>query len=285
MRIEPFFDTGTSTLTYVVFDEATKDAVIIDPVLDYDPLASKLSTTSIQRVLDFVASEQLKVHYSVETHVHADHLTAAQQVKQATGARIAVAARVTEVQSVFKDVFDLGASFATDGSQFDVLLDGGGTLTAGSLRFTVLPTPGHTPADMSLLIGDAVFTGDTLFHPDLGVGRCDFPKGDAGALYDSVTKRLYTLPDATRVYPGHDYPPQGREWKASSTIAEQKASNVQLPADKTREDFVEKRTARDSTLKAPKLLYPSVQVNLAAGQLPAPSANGKRYLKVPLTGP
>lgn len=281
MNLETFFDERTNTLTYVVFDDATKDAVIIDPVLDFDPPSGRVWTQSLDKVAQWVSEKHLKVHYVLETHAHADHLSGSQYLKKKFGAKVAVSRRITEVQSVFKDVF-AWPDFPADGRQFDVLLDDHQTLTAGSLKFEVRATPGHTPACTSFVIGDAVFVGDALFLDDIGVGRCDFPRGDAGALYDSVTQQLFTLPDATRVFVGHDYPPAGRTWKASTTIGSAKASNVQLQGKTPRADFVERRTARDRTLSAPRLLYPSLQVNIAAGQLPEPEKNGKRYVKIPL---
>lgn len=284
MRLEPFFDERTFTLTYVVFDEATRDAVIIDPVLDYEPTGGRLFLESVERVAAFVEEHQLKVHLVLETHAHADHLSGSQWLKQRYGAKVAIGARITEVQAVFKEVFDL-PGLATDGRQFDRLLSDGEVLNAGALRIQVLETPGHTPACVSFQVEDAVFTGDALFLDDVGVGRCDFPRGDAGALHDSVTKKLFTLPDATRLFVGHDYPPAGRTWRAMTTVGSAKASNVQLTAAMPKAAFVEKRTARDRTLSPPRLLFPSVQVNVDGGKLPEPRANGRRYLVVPLTGP
>ncbi len=285
MRIEPFFDDRTSTLTYVVSDEATKDAVVVDPVLDYEPQGGRVFTESVERVARYVSERGLKVHFVLETHVHADHLSGAQALVSRFGAKVAVGERIREVQAVFRDVFNLGEGFATDGRQFDLLLSDGQGLRAGALTVRVLATPGHTPACTSLLVEDAVFTGDTLFLPDVGVGRCDFPRGDAGALWDSVTQRLYALPDATRVFPGHDYPPATRGWLPATTIGESRRQNVHLPASVSRADFVEARTARDKALAAPRLLFPALQVNIAAGALPAPESNGTRYLKIPLKAP
>lgn len=284
MNIEPFFDERTATLTYLVFDEVTKDAVVIDPVLDFDPAGGKLWTESLERLSAFIDARGLKLHWVLETHVHADHLTGSEWLRRRYGAKLGVSARVTEVQKVFQGVFDL-AELKTDGSQFDRLLADGEKLRAGSLAFEARATPGHTPACTSFVIEDAVFTGDALFLDDVGVGRCDFPRGDAAALYDSVTQKLWTLPDATRVFTGHDYPPAGRTWKASTTIQESKRRNVQLNVEMTRAAFIEKRQARDRGLSAPRLLYPSVQFNVDAGRLPRPVASGQRYLKVPLQVP
>jgi glyoxylase-like metal-dependent hydrolase (beta-lactamase superfamily II) len=282
MKIETFFDPATFTLTYVVYDPDSRDAVVIDPVLDYDPLSSSTSTASLERLDAFLRKESLRVHDVLETHAHADHLSGSQWLKRRYDARIGIGERITEVQSTFKDVFDLGETLAVDGSQFDRLFRDGEKIRAGALELEVIATPGHTPACVSYKIGDAVFTGDALFIEDYGTGRCDFPKGSADALYTSVHERLYALPDATRVYVGHDYQPNGRAMRAETTIGRSKEANVQLRAATTRGEFVERRTARDATLAAPRLLYPSVQVNVNAGRLPRPHDNGRRYLTIPL---
>lgn len=282
MDIEPFFDPATYTLTYVVFDPKTRDAVVIDPVLDYDVLSSRTSTASIARVEAFLRAKELKLHYVLETHAHADHLSGSQYLKRRFGAPVAIGARVTAVQEVFRGLLDLGRDFATDGSQFDRLLADGEHLKAGALELRVLATPGHTPACVSYVVEDAVFTGDALFIEDYGTGRCDFPGGSADALYTSVHERLYGLPDDTRVFVGHDYQPGGRALRFETTIGASKEANVQLRAATPREDFVRRRTARDALLPAPRLLYPSIQINVDAGRLPRPHANGRRYLAVPL---
>ncbi len=283
MHIEPFFDDRTSTLTYVVFDEATRDAVVIDPVLDYEPGGGRLWTESLERVASFIDGQQLKLHFVLETHVHADHLSGSQWLKKRFGAKVAVSQRITEVQATFKDVFGW-PQFPTDGRHFDTLLAPDEVLQAGALALKAIPTPGHTPTCMSFQVGDAVFTGDALFLDDVGVGRCDFPNGSADTLYDAVTTRLFSLPDATRLFVGHDYPPAGRTWKAQTSVGAAKEANVQLKGSTAKADFVSRRTARDRTLSAPRLLYPSLQVNIAAGQLPEPEANGRRYLRTPVTG-
>ena len=282
LRIEPFFDERTYTMTYVVYDDKTRDAVVIDPVLDYDPLASRVFQESVQEVVRFVDDNRLKLRWVLETHAHADHLSGAQYLKKRYGVGIVIGDKITLVQEAFKDIFNLPASFKTDGSQFDRLLADGEVLEAGSLRVKAIHTPGHTPADNSYLVDDAVFTGDALFMPDYGVGRCDFPKGDAEALYRSVHDKLYRLPDETRVFVGHDYLPGGREVRWESTIGEEKRANVQLREDTAREEFVERRTERDKTLSQPRLLFQSVQVNIDAGSLPPPEANGARYFKIPV---
>ena len=286
MEIKAFFDERTSTLTYVVFDPETRDAVIIDPVLDYRPVGSKVSTESMDELVRYVKGKELHVHLILETHAHADHLSSSQFLKKHfPDARVAIGERITDVQALFKNVFDLGDGFATDGRQFDLLLKEGETYTAGSLSFTVIFTPGHTPACATYRFGDAIFTGDALFMPDSGTGRCDFPAGSAADLYDSVAGKLYKLPDETRVFVGHDYQPNGRDVQWETTIGESKRSNVRLKGDTTREEFIRFRTERDKELDAPALLYPSVQVNIDAGRLPAPAPNGTRYLKIPINGP
>lgn len=282
MKIQHFFDPDTFTLTYVVWDGKTKDAVIIDPVLDYNPNSGKFSYKTADMHLDFIMKNDLKVHLILETHAHADHLSSSVYLKQKLpGAKVAIGANIKLVQEVFKGVFNM-KSLNVDGSQFDLLLEDNQEVSAGSLKFKVLYTPGHTPACASYLFGDCVFTGDALFMPDYGTGRCDFPKGSAEDLYDSVTKRLYTLADSTKVYVGHDYMPNGREMKFETTIAESKKSNIRLPADRSREDFVKFRKERDATLEAPRLLLPSIQVNIDAGHLPEAEENGMRYLKLPI---
>jgi glyoxylase-like metal-dependent hydrolase (beta-lactamase superfamily II) len=282
-QIQQFFDDRTYTLTYVVYDDETKDAVVIDPVLDYEPAASKIWTESAKVVVDFIRDNDLKLHYILETHAHADHLSGAQIFKKAfPDAQLAMGRRITEVQSIFKDVFDLPADFPTDGRQFDRLFERGEKVQAGSLEFDVYFTPGHTPADASYRFGNHVFTGDTLFQPDIGTGRCDFPGGSATDLYRSVTETLYALGDDVEIHPGHDYPPAGRQVEWSASVARHKAENKALPADRSEKEFVEWRENRDSGLSAPKLLFQSVQVNVDAGALPDPAPNERRYLKIPI---
>lgn len=282
MQIETLFDPATSTLTYVVFDPKSRDAVVIDPVLDYDPLASATSTHSLERLEAFLKAHDLKLHFVLETHAHADHLSGSQYLKRRFGAKVCIGSRIREVQRAFRDVFDLPETFSVDGRQFDRLLEDGEKIVAGTLELEVLGTPGHTPACVSYAIEDAVFSGDALFMEDSGTGRCDFPAGSADDLYTSIHERLYRLPDATRVFVGHDYQPNGRELRSQTTIGVEKEKNVQLRASTRRDEFVKMRTARDATLSAPRLMYPSVQVNIDAGMLPEPHANGRRYLTVPL---
>lgn len=280
MEIKAFFDPDTYTMTYVVYDPASHDALIIDPVLDYDPLASKTSTKSLEQLAGFLHDEKLRVHCVLETHAHADHLSGSQWLKSHFDAKVAIGARIREVQTTFRDVFDL-QTLATDGSQFDTLLADGESLTCGTLTIEAIATPGHTPACMTYKIGDALFTGDALFMHDYGTGRCDFPRGSAAALYDSI-QRLYQFPDATRVFVGHDYQPGGRAVAWETTIGRSKAENPQLRATTKKAEFVTMREARDKTLAPPRLLYQSVQVNIDAGRLPAPHANGRRYLAIPV---
>jgi glyoxylase-like metal-dependent hydrolase (beta-lactamase superfamily II) len=284
LTIKAFFDPATYTLSYVVYDAISRDAIVIDPVLDYDPLSSSTSTQSASAIAGFLRNEQLeKVHFILETHAHADHLSGAQFLKRRFDARVAIGAKISVVQNVFKDVFDLGPSFAADGSQFDKLVEDGEKLQAGSLTIEGIATPGHTPACMTYKIDDAIFTGDALFIEDYGTGRCDFPGGSADALYTSIHERLYRLlPDSTRVFVGHDYQPNRRAARYETTIGRSKALNIQLRGDTPRADFIKMRTERDAQLTAPRLLYPSVQVNLNAGRLPPRHANGRRYLSIPI---
>jgi glyoxylase-like metal-dependent hydrolase (beta-lactamase superfamily II) len=281
-RVEPFYDLVTSTLTYLVYDPMTKDAVVIDPVMDFDAASGKTATTSADRVAAAIAEHGLTLHYALETHAHADHLSGSQHLKRLLGARVAIGERITEVQAAFQPIFDLPAGFALDGSQFDRLLRHGETLHAGALAIDVIATPGHTPACVSYVIGDAVFTGDALFVEDSGTGRCDFPRGDAEALYHSVHDRLYALPGDTRVFVGHDYQPNGRALTYETTIERERQHNIQLTWATTAAEFVAFRTARDRTLAAPKLLLPSIQVNVNAGRLPAPDPHGRRFLRLPV---
>jgi glyoxylase-like metal-dependent hydrolase (beta-lactamase superfamily II) len=282
MRVQGFFDPATFTWTYVVFDADSKDAVLIDPVLDYDPLASQTALDSLEKVCAFVDQQGLRLRNVLETHAHADHLTGAQYLKRRFNVAVVIGARITEVQQTFKLLFDLPADFATDGTQFDRLLRDGQGMDAGTLHIQAIGTPGHTPACITYKIGDALFTGDALFIEDYGTGRCDFPRGSAADLYESVHDKLYREPDASRVFVGHDYQPGGRELRCETTIGVEKQRNIQLRADTTREQFVQFRTARDRTLSAPRLLFPSVQVNIAAGRLPDAHSNGVRYLQIPI---
>ena len=283
MEIKTFYDKRTFTLTYVVFDPSSKDAVVIDPVLDYDAASSKTWTESVDAVIQFVNDEKLRVHYVLETHAHADHLSGAQRFKDACpNLKLGIGARITEVQKVFKKVFDLPEDFATDGRQFDVLMKDNEKTQAGTLTIETIFTPGHTPACATYKIDDAIFTGDAIFMPDGGTGRCDFPGGSATDLYASITKRIFALPDETRMFVGHDYQPGGRELAYETSVGAQKKGNIALNGATTEADFVSFREKRDATLNAPKLLFQSVQVNVDAGRLPSPHGNEIRYLKIPI---
>jgi glyoxylase-like metal-dependent hydrolase (beta-lactamase superfamily II) len=281
VQVSPFFDPDTSTLTYIIFDELTRDAVLIDPVLNFDPASGKIEDRSVQLLVNYIKMHQLNVHFILETHAHADHLSSSQILKRYfPKTKIGIGHRIKIVQDIFKKVFNLN-DFKTDGSDFDFLIDDDQEFKAGSLSILSIPTPGHTPACMSFLIGNNLFTGDALFMPDYGTGRCDFPKGSASDLYRSVM-RLYHLPDETKVFVGHDYRPNGREMKFQTTIGESKRENIQLKFTSTESEYVTFREARDKSLKVPSLLLPSLQVNIAAGHLPTEENNGVSYLKLPL---
>jgi glyoxylase-like metal-dependent hydrolase (beta-lactamase superfamily II) len=285
MIVKEFFDTATFTLTFAVYDPESKDAVIIDPVLDYEPYGSTVSQESAERLLDFVKEKGLKVHYILETHAHADHLTSAQLLRQQLGAKTAIHKNIAEVQKVFQGIFNFKSDFDTQGKVFDHLFDDSDVIEVGSLKIKVLHTPGHTPACVSFLINDeAVFTGDALFMPDYGTGRCDFPEGSAEQLYDSITQKLYTLPDDTAVYVGHDYQPGGRPVEFKTTIGESKKNNIHLNAETSKKEFIKFREARDSGLMAPRLLLASIQVNAQNGIFPKREDNGLSYLKIPVKG-
>ena len=283
MEIKTFYDTRTSTFTYVVFDPQTNDAIIIDPVLDYDPVGSKIWTESVDEVIEYVKSKGLTLYLIMETHAHADHISGAQTIKeQYPEAQVAVGKNITVIQEYFKKMFNLDEDFPTDGSQFDRLFEDNEVVNAGSLQIKVIFTPGHTPACASYMIKDVIFMGDAFFMPDSGTGRCDFPAGSAHDLYNSITQRIYTLPDETRIFMGHDYQPGGREVMNIATIAEQKANNIHLKEGVTEEEFTAFRRERDSELAAPKLLFQSIQVNIDAGDLPEAEDSGQSYLKIPV---
>lgn len=280
MLIETFFDKATYTLTYVVYDPATRDAVVIDPVLDFDARRWAVTTHSAEEVKRFAREKSLNVHWVLDTHAHADHLSGMDVLKQAFGAPTAIGAGITKVQKAFAPIFDMDVP--ADGSQWDELLEDGQTLQAGSLAIQALHTPGHTPACLTYSVGDALFTGDALFMPDYGTGRTDFPGGSPEDLYDSITTKLYTRPDSTRVFVGHDYQPGGRELQYETTIGASKEQNIRLRASTSRSDFVTARRNRDAELSPPGLILQSLQVNIEAGRLPEPAGNGRRYLKMPL---
>jgi glyoxylase-like metal-dependent hydrolase (beta-lactamase superfamily II) len=283
MKIQHFFDEPTATLSYVVWDEDARVAVLIDSLLDFDPKSGRTCTRSCEAVARFLDERRLSLPLVLDTHAHADHLTGMPFFRERYGARTGIGAEIRQVQAIFRRIFNLGDAFPVDGSQFDVLLREGDVLAAGPLRVEAIHTPGHTPACMSYRIGDALFVGDGLFMPDYGTARCDFPGGSAEALYDSI-QRLYTLPEATRVFTCHDYRPGGRPLRFESTIGEQKRTNVQLSHATTRAAFIELRKTRDAGLEMPTLILPSIQVNIRAGRLPEPESNGISYLKIPLNG-
>ncbi len=280
MNIEAFFDARTWTLSYLVWDENTRDAVIIDPVLDYDPLRVNVFEESIGLYTKRIEELGLKLHWSLETHAHADHISGSARLREQFGAKVAIGKTITAVQSLFAGVFGR-SDLDTSGGQFDKLVDDGEELVAGSLKLRAITTPGHTPACVTWQIGDAIFTGDAIFMPDYGTGRCDFPKGSADDLYASIQK-LYALPDSTRVFVGHDYQPDGRKVEWESTIGEEKAKNIQLKAETSREEFVTFRKARDAKLAPPNLIFQSIQCNIDAGNLPPADAAGHRRLILPM---
>lgn len=282
LKIETQYDADTFTLTYIVYDDNTGDAVIIDPVLDIDTAAGKLSFESLNKITSFVKTQKLNVKGILETHAHADHLSSSQYLKeQFPEAQVAISERIKIVQETFRPVFNL-KDLNIDGSQFDLLFKDHETYNFGSVAVKILPTPGHTPACTSFLIEDNLFTGDALFMPDFGTGRCDFPAGSAEDLYKSISEEIYTLPDETKIWVGHDYQPNGRELKFQTTVKESKEDNIQLSSKTSKEQFFTFRTERDKTLAAPRLLLPSIQVNVDAGHLPKEEDNGMRYLKLPI---
>ena len=280
--VEAFFDPATYTVTYVVYDPANREAAIIDSVLDYDAPSGRTSTRSADTIIDFVKSNELTVVLHIETHAHADHLSAAPYLQGLLGGQIVIGRHITTVQEVFGGLFNADDSFARDGSQFDVLYEDGHTFRLGELEGIALHVPGHTPADMAFVIGDAAFVGDTLFMPDYGTARADFPGGDAGRLYRSI-RRLLSLPEETRLFMCHDYKAPGRDHYAwETTVAEQRRANVHVHDGVSEAEFVAMRTTRDKTLAMPTLILPSVQVNMRAGHFPEPEENGVRYLKIPV---
>jgi len=283
MRIEEFFDPATWTLSYIVLDAATRRCAIIDSVLDYDPKAGRTGTHSADKLMQRVRELGANVQWILETHVHADHLSAASYLKEHLGGQIGIGNHITTVQKVFGKLFNAGNDFARDGSQFDHLFADGEIFHIGTLPCRAMHTPGHTPACMTYVMDNelAAFVGDTLFMPDYGTARCDFPGGDARTLYRSI-KKVLSLPDETRLYMCHDYLPGGREMQFVSTVAEERAGNIHAHGGVSEDEFVAMRTARDATLEMPVLILPSVQVNMRAGHLPEAEDNGIRYIKIPL---
>lgn len=279
--VASFFDPATWTFTHVAYDRPGGHAAVIDPVLDFDPKSGRTAHRSAQQVVDFVKAHDLTVDWILETHAHADHLSAAPFLREQLGGQITIGHRITQVQQTFQRVFNLGPAFPTDGRQFDRLLEEGETFTVGSVQAVAWHVPGHTQADMAYVMGNAVFVGDTLFPPDVGTARCDFPGGNAAQLYQSV-QRLLALPDDTRLYMCHDYPPTDREPQSMSTVAQQRQHNIHIREGVTQDDFVQMRQQRDATLAMPNLILPSIQVNIRAGQMPEPEHNGVSYLKLPV---
>ncbi len=289
MHIESFFDSATFTFSHLLADLSTRQCALIDSVLDYDPKSGRTSTTSADRLVDRVKALDLQVQWILETHVHADHLSAAPYLKKRLGGQLAIGAHITTVQNVFGKLFNAGSEFARDGSQFDRLLEDGEIFQIGTLQARAMHTPGHTPACMTYVVSDTgdvsekqvAFVGDTLFMPDYGTARCDFPGGNASVLFQSIQKVL-SLPDNTELYLCHDYPPETREPHCITTVAEQKNANVHVHRGVNEAEFVAMREKRDASLAMPVLILPSVQVNMRAGQMPPPEDNGQRYLKIPI---
>lgn len=279
--VHGIFDKATWTVTYIVHSGVGTACAIIDSVLDYDPKSGRTTTTSADKVVDYVKAHQLQVAWILETHAHADHVSAAPYLKKLLGGKTAIGSHITQVQKVFKGIFNLEPTFKQDGSQFDQLLDSDEAFKVGDLTGKVLFVPGHTPACVAYQLGDAVFVGDTLFMPDVGTARCDFPGGDARALYAS-TRKILSLPPETRLFMCHDYPPTDRPIAFETTVAAQRAHNIHLHDGITENQFVEMRTKRDATLDMPVLILPAVQINIRAGELPPQESNGVAYLKIPL---
>lgn len=284
--VRSFHHPPTGTWTHVVLDPASRHAAIIDPVLDFDPASGRITSDSARRVVEYIEATGLHIDWILETHAHADHLTAAYWLKAELGRRgntpgIGIGRGIIEVQRTFAQRLNLGPEFTADGSQFDVLLDDGDRLRIGEMEGMAIATPGHTPDSLSYVFGDAAFIGDTLFAPSAGTARCDFPGGDAAILFASI-QRLYALPGATRLFLAHDYPAEGAQARVEVSVDEQKRSNIHVRSDTRAAEFVALRQQRDATLAAPRLLWPSLQVNIRAGRLPPPEANGQRYLRIPL---
>jgi len=280
-QIQAFFDPKTFTVSYVVADPATKRAAVIDPVLDFDFKSGRTTTASANRVLEFIRQQELQVDWILETHAHADHISGARHIQQQAGGKVAIGAHIREVQAVFKKLFNLERSFLPDGSQFDHLFADGEVFRIGDLEAKALLVPGHTPADLAYQIGDALFVGDTLFMPDVGTARADFPGGDARQLYQSI-RRLLDLPSQTTIYVCHDYPPPSRQAQWKTTVGEQRAANIHVHDGVGEDEFIRMRRARDATLEVPTLILPSIQINVRGGQMPPLDDNGVSYLRIPV---
>jgi len=281
--VKSFFDQETSTVSYVVYEKPGSPCIIIDSVLNYDPKSGRTRNTSADTLIDFVKANHLKTEWILETHAHADHFTAAPYLKKHLGGKIAIGNHIKTVQGVFKKVFNLEDSFPVDGSQFDHLLNDCEVIQFGNLSFRSIFVPGHTPACMAFEVGDAIFVGDTMFMPDVGTARCDFPGGDAHTLYRSI-KKILSLPSETRLFMCHDYPPNGRPVEYESTVRKQKAFNIHMHDGITEDQFVEMRKARDATLDMPVLILPAIQINIRAGEMPPKESNDTAYIKIPING-
>lgn len=280
--VKSFFDETTFTITHVIYQAKGSECAIVDSVMNFDPKSGRMTTNSADQVMDFVRENELKVQWLLETHAHADHISAAPYLRKNLGGLIGIGKGIKEVQRVFKRVFNFEKSFNEDGEQFDYLFSDEEVFYIGDLRIKAMHVPGHTPADMAYVVEDVLaFVGDTLFMPDVGTARCDFPGGDAHVLYQSVQK-LYSLPPETRLFLCHDYPPKGREAMWETTVEEQRKKNIQINESISEEQFVEMRMARDATLSMPTLILPSIQINIRAGELPTPEDNGTHYLKIPI---
>ena len=280
-EVTAFFDEATNTVSYVVKDPASSSCAVVDSVLDFDYASGRTSFASADRIIDFIASQQLRPEWLIETHVHADHLSASPYIQRKLGGKIGIGDRIAVVQDTFGKIFNEGTEFERDGSQFDRLFADGDTYRIGKLEARAIHTPGHTPACMTHVIGDAAFVGDTLFMPDGGTARADFPGGDARELFRSI-KKVLDLPPETRLFMCHDYGPDGREIRWETTVAEERTGNIHVHDGVTEDEFVAMRNARDATLGMPRLIIPSIQVNMKAGRLPEPDDSGTRFLKVPL---
>ena len=278
--VKTFFDPGTWTFTYVVYEKLNTPCVVIDSVLNYDPKSGRTNTKSADEVIAFIEEQGLSLEWILETHAHADHLSAAPYIQKQLGGKIAIGSHIQDVQKVFKEIFNLEPEFAVNGSQFDFLIEEGKEIHVGNLRIKPLFVPGHTPACMAYEIGDAIFVGDTLFMPDVGTARCDFPGGSAKTLYQSV-KKILSYPDNTRLFMCHDYPPNNRPIAYESTVGEEKKKNIHIHEGVSEEQFIEMRTKRDKTLEMPVLILPSIQLNIRGGHPPPAESNGKTYLKIP----
>lgn len=279
--VKTFFDAPTWTFTHVVYEKSGSHCAIIDSVLNYDPKSGRTSTQSADEVIAFIKEQKLIVDWILETHAHADHLTAAPYIQKHLGGKLAIGKHIQDVQKVFKSIFHLEDTFRSDGSQFDYLIEEDEELLLGNLKIKSLFVPGHTPACMAYVIGDAIFVGDTMFMPDVGTARCDFPGGNANVLYQSV-KRILSFPNETRLYMCHDYPPNEREVAYMTTVGDERKHNIHIHDGVSEQDFVAMRTARDTTLEMPVLILPAVQINIRAGELPPKETNGVSYLKIPI---